>query len=218
MANFDLARQNMVDSQLRTNRVANERLVSAMAAIPRQEFVPSSRRSVAYTDEAIPVAPGRFLPPPMETARMYQMAEPTPDDLVLLVGAATGYGGAVLGRLVSAVVALESDSALVEMAEQALSTAEVNNVVMAEGPLAEGWEKQAPYDIIIFEGAISKVPDALLEQLAPNGRLVAAIVGANGIPIATILRKTPGTVAAEPVFDAIIPLLPGFEPEREFVF
>ncbi len=218
MTNFAIARRNMVDSQLRTSKVTDERLVAAMAAIRREEFVPASRRPVAYVDEALPVAPGRYLPAPLVAARLYQMATPTPDDLVLLVGAGTGYGAAVLGRLVSAVVALECDNELAAMAEQALAAAEIDNVIVAEGPLEEGWEKQAPYDIIAFEGAIAEVPEAILSQLAPNGRIVAAMIGANDIPVATILWKTPTSVAAESVFDANIPTLPGFERVREFEF
>ena len=109
MIDFALARRNMVDSQLRTNKVTDPRLLSAMGAVPREAFVPSGRRSVAYSDEAVSIGNGRSLPAPMVAGRLYQLAEPGPNDLVLLVGAGTGYGAAVLGRMVSAVVALEQD-------------------------------------------------------------------------------------------------------------
>jgi protein-L-isoaspartate(D-aspartate) O-methyltransferase len=218
MIDFALARRNMVDSQLRTNKVTDPRLLSAMGAVPREAFVPSGRRSVAYSDEAVSIGNGRSLPAPMVAGRLYQLAEPGPNDLVLLVGAGTGYGAAVLGRMVSAVVALEQDEELAKTAEQVLAEAEADNVVVAQGPLPEGWAKQAPYDVIVFEGSIEEVPDAILEQLAEDGRLVAAIVGKTGLPVATVMRKVGKVVAKEPVFDATIPPLPGFARAREFVF
>ncbi len=218
MIDFALARRNMVDSQLRTNKVTEPRLLSAMGAVPREAFVPSGRRSVAYTDEAVPIGNGRSLLAPMVAGRMYQLAEPGPNDLVLLVGAGTGYGAAVLGRMVSAVVALEEDETLAKAAEQALAEAEADNVVIAQGPLSEGWAKQAPYDVIVFEGSVEEVPGPILEQLAADGRLVAAITGETGMSVATVMRKAGNAIAMDRVFDASIPPLPGFSRAREFVF
>lgn len=218
MPDFALARRNMVDSQLRTNKVNDRRIIDAMASVPREIFVPASRRPVAYIDEALPLGGGRWLPPPAPAARLYQLAAPGPNDLVLLVGAGTGYGAAVLGRMASAVVALEEDADLAKAAEQALAEAEADNVVVANGPLTEGWPKQAPYDVIVFDGSVEQVPETILDQVAADGRLVVAIAGENGVPVATLMRKVGPAVASDPVFDANMPLLPGFARAREFVF
>ena len=218
MTDYTLARRNMVNSQLRTSKVTNAELVAAMGATPREVFVPPGRRSVAYIDEALPLGSGRWLSAPLIAARLYQLAAPSATDLVLLVGAGTGYGAAILGQLASALVALESQSDLVAAAETALAGVEADNVVVAEGNLADGWQKQAPYDVIVIEGAVEQVPDSLLAQLAPEGRLVAAVIGANGVPVATVLQNTPGGVAAQAVFDANVPSLAEFDQVREFVF
>ncbi|MCA8928236.1 MAG: protein-L-isoaspartate O-methyltransferase [Alphaproteobacteria bacterium] len=218
MTDFVLARRNMVENQLRTNKVSDPRVIDAMATVPREAFAPSGRRSVAYIDEPLPLGGGRWLPPPMIAGRMYQLAALGPGDLVLLVGAGTGYGAAILGKLASAVVALEEDEAMAQSAEQALGGVEADNVVVAHGALAAGWPKQAPYDAIVFEGSVEHVPDAILQQLAPNGRLVVAIAGPTGVPVLTVMRKAGDTVAADRVCDANVPLLPGFERAQEFVF
>lgn len=218
MTDFAIARRNMVDSQLRTNKVTDARLLSAMGSVPREAFLPSARRGVAYIDEAMPIGDGRWLPAPLVAARLYQLAAPGSNDLVLLVGAGTGYGAAVLGRLASAVVALEEDTGLAESAEQALAETAADNVVVAQGALNEGWPKQAPYDVIIFEGSVEEVPDAIIRQLADNGRLVAAIAVETGVPVATVMYKAGNTIAADRAFDANVPPLPGFAPAREFVF
>jgi protein-L-isoaspartate(D-aspartate) O-methyltransferase len=218
MSNFSLARRNMVDSQLRTNKVTNHRLIAAMAALPRELFVPSARQAVAYVDEAVSLGHGRWLPAPLMAARLYQLANPGPNDLVMVVGAGTGYGAAVLGRMVSAVVALESIADLASKAETVLATVEADNVVVAQGKLRDGWPKQAPFDVIVIEGAVGDVPDALVAQLAVGGRLVTALVGEAGVPVASVLEKTGSGVAARPVFDATIPAIADFERAREFVF
>ena len=218
MTDFALARRNMVERQLRTNKVNEPRLVATLAAVRRETFLPPSRRAVAYMDEALPVGGGRWLPPPLVAARLYQVAAPGANDLVLLVGAGCGYGAAVLGRMAGAVVALEEDSDLAKSAEAALTVAEADNVVVAQGPLADGWPKQAPYDVIVFDGSVEQIPDAIIGQLADSGRLVVAVTGPNGVADATVIRKAGALLAADRLFDANIPLLPGFERAREFVF
>ena len=218
MTNFSLARRNMVDSQLRTSKVTDPRLVAAMAAIPREVFVPRGRQAVAYADDAVPLGKGRWMPAPLVAARLYQLASPQAEELVLLVGAGTGYGAAVLGQMASAVVALESDPDLAKAAEAALVSVEADNVVVAEGNLRDGWQKQAPFDVIVIEGAVEQVPATLLAQLAPTGRLVTAIIGENGVAVASVLQNTNGGVAERPVFDATIPAIAEFERAREFVF
>lgn len=224
MANFDLARHNMVESQIRTNKVTDDRLVGALRVVPRHVFVPPARQAMAYSDEPVALGNGRSLMPPMEAARLYQAAAVTADDLVLVVGAATGYGAAVLGLLASAVVALEEDESLLESARSVLEggqeeLAELgtgDNIFLVEGPLAAGWEKQAPYDVIAIEGAVEEVPEAILGQLAVGGRLVCVVREPGKPGIATLMRKTDTSIGATNLFDAMLPTLPGFTRVREF--
>lgn len=218
MTDFALARQNMIDCQLRTNRIKDERVLATMSRIPREDFVASSRRSLAYMDVAIPIAPGRAMAPPLVIARMLQLAALGADDLVLYVAAGKGYGACVAGHMASAVVALEGNENLVIDAVANLGQAGGDNVVVSTGPLADGWAKQAPYDVILIEGAVEHVPDALLDQLADDGRLIAAI-GERGKPsVLTVMTKTENGIATLPTGDVAMAYLDAFDRAREFVF
>jgi protein-L-isoaspartate(D-aspartate) O-methyltransferase len=215
--NFAIARRNMVDCQIKPNRVTEPRLLAAMGAVPREAFVPSNLRGVAYLDEALPVAQGRYLITPMVLARLLQEAEIQPTDVVLHVGCGTGYGAAIASRLAATVVGLESDAALAETAAETLAAQGCDSVVVEQGPLAEGCAKHAPYDVIVVEGEIDFLPDALANQLAEGGRLVA-VLRENGVGEATIWVKRNGRIGRRALFDAAAPLLPGFERVPGFVF
>ncbi len=221
MVEYEVARIKMVENQLRANKVIEERLVDAMRALPRERFVPAARRSVAYADEDLSLGRGRWLMEPMLFGRLAQLAEIGPEDLVLDVGAGMGYGAAVLAHLASAVVALEEDAELAEAAAQAVAGLEGgvgDNVVVEAGPLREGWRAQAPYDVILCEGAIEVRPDALLDQLAEGGRLVAMQGERGGVQRGMIYLKQGGQVAMRAVFDGATPVLPGFARPPAFTF
>jgi protein-L-isoaspartate(D-aspartate) O-methyltransferase len=211
------ARRNMVESQLRPNKVTDPALLDALAAVPRELFVPEPLRSVAYVDEEIPLGRGRFLMEPMILGRLLELAAARPSDVALVVGAGLGYSIAVLARIAGRVVALESDPELARQAAQMLQTLGVSSVALVEDPLPEGAPQQAPFDVILFDGAVDRVPPAILDQLAENGRLVAVIRTA-GIGRATLMTRRAGIVASRVAFDAAVPRLPGFEPAPAFVF
>jgi protein-L-isoaspartate(D-aspartate) O-methyltransferase len=137
---------------------------------------------------------------------------------VLEVGTGTGYGAAVAGRLARHVVALESDPAMAGRARAALASVGAANVTVVEGPLERGWHERAPYNVILFGGGVAQVPDAVVEQLADGGRLLAVETGTSGIGKAVLVMRTKGALSRRVVFDAGTPLLPGFEPEASFVF
>ncbi len=217
MADFEVARTKMVENQLRPNKVLDIKVTDAMRAVPREDFVPSAKRGVAYADEDLQLAPGRWLMEPMLFGRLAQLAAVGPDDLALDVGAGMGYGAAVLGRLASAVVALEEDETLAGAATTALSAAAADNVVVETGPLTEGWPSQAPYDVILLEGAIEVRPDALLDQLGEGGRLVAMQVEPNGIQRGVVYTKRGGRFSIHAEFDGSTPVLPGFKRAPAFV-
>ena len=218
MIDFETCRRNMVDNQLRPNKVTDARVIAAMGAVPREKFVGDSLRGVSYVDEDIPLGDGRVLMEPMVLARLLQAAEIGRDDVVLDIGCGTGYTAAVCAKIAATVVALESDPRLAADAGRILSELEIDNVVAVEGPLAAGYPEQAPYDVILFSGAVQEIPEAILGQLGDNGRLCAVVAKPGAAPRAVLARNYGGVTSTVKIFDASIPLLPGFEREPGFVF
>ena len=172
MTDFALARHNMVEGQIRTNRVSDPALLDALAALPREQFVPAERRSIAYSDDDLRLTGERYMMEPMVLARLVQAAEPSKTDVALDVGCTTGYATALLARLTATTLGLECDPALARHAAEILSRLAIDNAIVVEGKLADGYAKHGPYDVILVNGAVADFPPALLEQLAEGGRLV----------------------------------------------
>lgn len=217
MQSFATARHNMVESQIRTNKVTDPALIGAFGELPRERFVPEGLRSVAYVDEDLELTRGRFLMEPMVLARLLQLAAPKPEDIALDVGCGSGYASAVLARLCAAVVALESDRGLLARANALFDELQINNAVVVEGTLTEGYPRQAPYNVILVDGAVERIPQALFDQLAEGGRLVTVQLD-GGVGRGTLFLKSEGVVSRRPIFDAATPVLPGFRAEPHFVF
>ncbi len=211
-------RHSMVENQIRTNRVTDPLVIEAMDGIPREAFVPDEMKGIAYLDEDIPIGGGRYLMEPLVIARLLQAAEIKPEDVILDIGCGSGYVSAVMARMANVVVALESDSGLAARANSALTNLGLDTVAVVEGPLRDGYVRQAPYDVIFFGGAMAKVPGAIVEQLAEGGRMVAVVTGDQGIGAGTLFLKVGGVVSRREVFNAATPFLPGFEPVKEFTF
>ncbi len=218
MVDFAAARLNMVESQLRTNKVTDLRLLAAFETVPRELFVPEPLRGIAYIDEDVALGGGRFVMEPRVLARLLQAAQPGPEDVALDLGCGSGYATAILSRLVATVVALEDDAALAAAANRTLEKLEIDNAVVVEGRLTEGYPKQAPYNVIVLGGAVAKIPPAISDQLADGGRLVAVVKGDAGMGRATLMQRNGGVVSSRILFDASAPMLPGFEVEPGFVF
>lgn len=220
MTAFAEARQNMVDSQLRPTRVTDAKILAAMAELPRERFVPKSKQGIAYVDEDIEVAPGRFLMEPVVVARLMQALELTPDTTVLNIGCATGYDAALLGRVAGSVVAVESDSGLAALASEAINDLAVDNVAVVEAPATDGYPAQAPYDAIFISGAVDEVPSSISGQLAPDGRLAVVIGGGEPgiLGRAHLYVRSGDTISSRPLFDAGTHMLPDFIREESFVF
>jgi protein-L-isoaspartate(D-aspartate) O-methyltransferase len=212
---YAAARHNMVESQLRTNKVIDERLIEAMARVPREAFLPDRLKAAAYVDEDVPLGGGRFLVEPMVFARLVQAVGVAPGSRVLLVGVASGYAAAVLCAMGAGVLALEAHSDVAANTKIALSLNRVGAAVV-EAPFDAGWPAGAPYDAILFDGAVGALPDCYAGQVAEDGR-IAAVVAAPGEPgRATVWRKFGGTLTARVVFDATTPVLPGLAREPGF--
>ena len=218
MIDHAAARRNMVSGQIRTNRVTDERLIDAMEEIPRERFVPHAKRGLAYVDEDVEIASGRYLMEPMVLARLVQEAEIAASDMVLDVGCGTGYASAVMARLAGTVIALDIDESLVSEAEQALSAVGADNAIVVTGPLAEGFAEQAPYDVILVGGAVDHLPQALADQLAEAGRIVGVVREPGRVGQATLWARHRGALSSRSLFEASLPPLPGIVRPVRFEF
>lgn len=213
------ARRNMVDSQILPNRVTDDRVIAAFEELPREKFLPSSRAGLAYADESILIEDSRYLMQPMILARLLDILAVRDTDVALCIGSASGFAVAVLAKLVDTVVAVESNDGLRQKAESTLSGLGIDNVAIVDGVLSEGHPSEAPFDVILIDGAVTEVPPALAAQLADGGRLVAVEMP-KGQPVGrgVIVTKYGNSINKREVFDASEPLLPGFEREAEFAF
>jgi len=216
---YAAARRFMVDGQIRTNKVTDERLIEALVELPRERFVAPALQARAYLDDDLPLGNGRYLMEPMVLARLVQTLHVQTGDRVLVVGAAGGYSAALLARLGASVTALESDDALAAATRTALS-GESGSVNVVTGPLKDGYAQSAPYAAILVEGSVAEIPARLLEQLKQQGKLVTVLRDNNVTTGRAILvtRSDAGGAGTRVLFDANTPLLPGFEPAPTFAF
>lgn len=212
---FEAMRRAMVANQLRTNAVNDPRVVAAMAEVPRESFVPEGARAIAYRDTLLPLSGGRRHNSPLATGRLIVEAQIGAGDHVLLIGAAGGYAAAVLSRLGASVVALEEDPGLAAHARTAL--AGYPQVDLVEGPLAAGVAAKAPYDVVMIDGAVEQIPDAIVRQLKPGGRIVAGRAD-RGVTRLAAGRRTEGGFGLVDFADIECAILPGFGRPSHFRF
>lgn len=204
--NFTAARENMIESQLRTNKVTDKALLMAMHETPREFFLPKSLYGVAYIDEDLEIKSGRFLMEPMVFARLVQAANITRETQVLVVGAGSGYEAAILARLSKEVVAQEKDRELIDRAKAAWKELKLNNIRTTS--------KNNKYDVILINGAVAKIPTEILNQLSVGGKLITVKNKGGAMGKAVLITRT----TTEELFDAATPYLPGFDPEPDFIF
>jgi protein-L-isoaspartate(D-aspartate) O-methyltransferase len=215
MTDFATARSRMVDSQIRPSDVTDLRLLWALQTVERERFVPQKARDLAYADYDMPIARGRCLLKPRVFAKLVQQADIKPTDRVLDVGCGLGYSAAVLAELAAQVIALEQEPELAAAAAKAL--AGNGKVRVVTGGLAGGYAADAPYDVIVLEGATELQPDALLGQLSDGGRLVC-ILGGGPAGKAMLYKRSGQDVGERPLFDAGVGVLPGFAKPPAFAF
>lgn len=208
-------RHAMVTNQLRTNAVNDVRVIEAMADTAREDYLPAGHRAIAYRDTLLPLPGGRRHNSPLATGRLLTEAELRAGDHVLLIGAAGGYAAALLAQLAGSVVAVEEEPSLAAAAREAL--AGVAKVSLVEGPLAAGSAAEGPYDVLIVDGAVEAIPDAIVSQLKPGARVVAGIVD-KGVTRLARGRRSDGGFGLVAFTDIECARLPGFAQPKVFQF
>ncbi len=214
--NFAAARQTMLHSQVRPNGVTDPGILDALGAVPREAFVPEGLRRVAYVDEELPVGHGRFVIAPMVLGRLLNAAAVRPGDVALDLACGSGYSTAVLARVATTVVAVESDPGLAETAASVLGGLGVDNAAVETGDPAAGYPSQAPFDVIVIAGAVRQVPNAVRHQL-DGGRLVTIHQEAPGVGRGTVITRSGDAFSSVSPFDDSLPLLPEFDAPSGFV-
>ncbi|SMH53585.1 protein-L-isoaspartate O-methyltransferase [Maritimibacter sp. HL-12] len=215
MSDFQALRTMMVDTQVRPSDVTRYPVIGAMLAVPREAFVPDGLRAAAYADTAVDLGAGRAMLEPRTFAKMLDALEIGSGELVLDLGCGLGYSAAVIARMVDFVVALEQDEAMAAEAETRLGAQGVDNVAVISGRLRDGDAKHGPYDAIVVEGGVERLPAGLVDQLKDGGR-IAAIFADNRAGALRIGQKWGDHVDWRFAFNATAPVLPGFEKVTEF--
>lgn len=219
MQNFDIARDNMIFSQLRPNGISSPALIEAIKAVPRERFVPRHLQRIAYVDEDIDLGGGHYLSEPTVLARLLQALEIEAGDVVLDIGCGTGYSTALLSHLAGTVVAIEADAEAATEAERLLGELGICNIAVVQQPsLAAGYAAQAPYHKILIDGGVGEVPQDILNQLADGGKLVAVLSKKGHMGSAVLYSRSGDHFSMRVLFDAATPILAGFEPRKSFEF
>jgi protein-L-isoaspartate(D-aspartate) O-methyltransferase len=218
MTVYEAARVNMIESQLRPNKVTDERVIAAFMRIRRELFVPERLRGVAYVDDDLPLGAGRYMMKPMVAARLLQAAMVEAKDTALVVGAGVGYEAALLAQLARSVIALEENPELARIGRSALVDHRIASVSYVEAPLPLGHRQRSPYDLILFGGAVAAIPEEINGQLADGGRIAVVLRQHECVGRATLITRTGGALALRVIFDAATPLLPSFVAKPAFVF
>jgi len=217
MTDFAAVREAMVDGQIRPSDVTLYPVIEAMLTVPREDYVPEALREVAYIGDHLPLADRRVVLDARVMAKMLETLAIQPNELVLDIGAGLGLSAALIAHLSEAVIALESDESMAKDAEALLASHDVDNAIIETGTLSEGAPKHGPYDVIVVEGGVGEVPQALIDQLKTGGRM-AVIMMDGALGRCMLGRKTDSGMDWRWSFDAAAPVLPGFEKRATFAF
>ncbi len=217
MLDYLAARTAMVDGQIRPSDVTLYPILEAMLAVPREMFVPTQSRKIAYAGAHIDLGDARIVMDPRILAKMLQALKIQPNELVLHVGAGFGYATAVMARMAEAVIAVEEDANFAAEAETRLSEQSADNAIMHIGALAAGAPAHGPYDVILIEGGVEVLPESLRAQLKAGGRIAyIQMDGPNGQ--CRLGLATSNGINWRSVFDATAPVLPTFAADAGFTF
>lgn len=216
--NFEQARFNMIEQQIRPWEVLDPTVLATLGQLKREDFVPAAYRELAFADLELPIAAGQTMLAPRVEARFLQELALKKTDKVLEIGTGTGYMAALLAALTEHVVTVEINPELAATAKQNLANAGIDNVSIEIGDGAQGWSARGPYDVIVVSGSLPEVPPALLQQLRRGGRL-AVVVGEAPVMTAEVITCTAeGVFNSIKVFETVIAPLANAKASPKFEF
>jgi protein-L-isoaspartate(D-aspartate) O-methyltransferase len=216
--NIEQARFNMIEQQIRPWDVLDPAVLSLLAVVKREDFVPAAYRALAFMDTEVPLGEGQFMLAPRVEARLLQEAKVQRHETVLEVGTGSGFMAALLGHRAQRVISLESRPALARMAGENLRRAGLTNVSVREIDGRDGLPDEAPFDVIVLSGSVAQVPQTLLNQLKVGGRLIT-VEGSEPVMRAVLYtRQGEQSFAKVDLFDTVLPRLDGFDEPTRFHF
>lgn len=216
--NFETARKHMVESQIRTWEVFDPPVLALMERAPREDFVPTLYRKLAYADLSIPLSGGQVMLPPKLEARLLQALDVQPADKILEVGTGSGYFTWLLANLGHEVISVEIDPALSAQAEKNLSAHHIKNVTLEVGDAARGWDPHSPYDVIAITGSLPLFPQEYQKHLTVGGRMVAVVGASPSMQVLRVRRVAPNSYLRESLFETDVAPLKNAEAPASFVF
>ena len=211
---FTLARKNMVNCQLRPNKIKDNNIINAFLNVPREMFVKKHNIKHAYLDDNLSLGNGRYLLNPVILGRLIQSLEIEKNETVLNIASGTGYGVVILSFLADTVLGIESEKNMIDKSSELLLKLNINNAAIIKGDIKDGFVKQAPYDSILIEGAVEEVPKEILNQLSNQGKLVAVESNETGYGKAVLFERFNDNFVKNILFDAYVPLLGAFKSKR----
>ena len=216
--NSEQARFNMIEQQIRPWDVLDLHVLELLAMMRREDFVPAAYRGLAFMDTEVPLGDGQFMLAPRVEARLLQDAKVQRHERVLEVGAGSGFMAALLAHRAQSVISLERIPRLAKMAADNLKRAGISNATVREADGAQGLAAEGPFDVIILSGSVPAVPQVLLDQLKPGGRLVAVIGQEPVMRAQRITRQSATALQTDNLFDTVVPRLAGFAEPTQFSF
>jgi protein-L-isoaspartate(D-aspartate) O-methyltransferase len=216
--NLEQARTNMVEQQIRTWDVLDQDVLDLLYVVPREDFVPPQHRALAFSDMEIPIGEGERMWQPKMEARVLQELGVQRTDRVLEVGTGSGYLTALLSHRAAQVHSVEISPALAALGRANLERHAAERISLEIGDAALGWPQAAPYDVIVLTGSTGRLPAALLEQLAPGGRLFAVVGEAPAMAARLVAASAPGAWRSVDLFETVIKPLAHCERASRFQF
>lgn len=216
--NFEQARFNMIEQQIRPWDVLNTDILDLMASLPREQFVPEGYRELAYADISVPLNDKHAMMPPRVEARILQALKIRADDKILEVGTGSGFLTALLAKSGQHVYSVDISPELSAQAQANLDKQNIKNVTLEVGDASKGWSKYAPYDVIVITGAMAEFPTAFLDSLQRAGRVFTIVGTAPVMEAKLFTRIGESELREEALFETDVPLLENAEPAPQFLF